>query len=188
ECPSALYCLPSRRMFSAAFASRSSTSPQRGQTWVRTLVRLLHPLRAGRPIGEHTRTVLAGERRRHGYSLLKSVCCFENKDAQERTPPRIGDTLGEVVVPDHVGRLQIFVVDGVVLVHERQCGLMMEVGALALHLQVCLRKQPYRFLAPIAALLASGDPPLAAPQIRLGTAGAARVVDHRATCHSNRSP
>jgi hypothetical protein len=65
------------------------------------------------------RADLAGGGRRHGYSSLPSVCCFESEDAQELTPPGIADALGEVMTPDHVGRLHIFVVDRVMLSNER---------------------------------------------------------------------
>jgi hypothetical protein len=60
------------------------------------------------------RTGLAGAGRRHGYGWLPSVCCFENKDAQERAPGSITDALGEVVIPDHVGRRQVFMIDDIV--------------------------------------------------------------------------
>src|SRR5262249_3514007 len=92
--------------------------------------RLLYPLRAEGPIGEHARTVLTHERRRHGYGSLKSVCCFEIKAAQERPPRHVADALGDGVVPEQVGRLQILVVDDVELTHERQRALVVEVLAL----------------------------------------------------------
>src|SRR5690349_12267112 len=98
--------------------------------------RLLDALRARGPIGEHTRAVLAGERRRHGYGLLPSVCSFENKDAQERCPCCIRDALGEVVVLEQVGRLQVFVIEGVVALDERHGFLVVEVVALAPRLLV----------------------------------------------------
>jgi hypothetical protein len=66
--------------------------------------------------------------------LLPSVCCFESKDGEERTPASIGDALGEVVIPEHVGRLQRFVIDGVVLLHQRERRLVVEVLPLALDL------------------------------------------------------
>ena len=40
--------------------------------------------------------------------------------------------LGEVVILDHVGRLQIFVIDRVVLAHQLQRRLVLEVLPLAL--------------------------------------------------------
>src|SRR5262249_1034199 len=73
------------------------------------------------------RTGLRGERRRHGYDRLPSLTRFERQDGQKCTPARIADALGEGMVPDHVGRLQLFVIDGVVLADQRQRGLAVEV-------------------------------------------------------------
>jgi hypothetical protein len=60
------------------------------------------------------RTGLAGVGRRHGYGLLPSVCCFESKDGQERRPAYVLDRLGKVMIPDHVGRLQVLMIDDIV--------------------------------------------------------------------------
>jgi hypothetical protein len=59
------------------------------------------------------RAPLASERRMDRLHSLPSACCFEREDAQERAPPRIADALGESVVLEHVGRLQVFVIDRV---------------------------------------------------------------------------
>jgi hypothetical protein len=57
------------------------------------------------------RTPLAGIDRRHGDNPLPSVHCFGAEDTQELRPSSITDTLGEMVVPDQVGRLHVFVID-----------------------------------------------------------------------------
>ena len=80
------------------------------------------------------RTGLAGVGRRHGYDSLPGACCLESEDAQERAPARIMDALGEMVVLEHVGRLQVLVIDHVVVAHQRERRLVVEVLSLALHL------------------------------------------------------
>jgi len=118
-------------MLRAALWSRSSTSPQRGQTCVRTLQRLLDALWTWGPVGQDARTVLARERRRHGYYSLPGACCLEREDGQERTPPRVADARGAGVVPDQVGRLHLLVRDHVILLHEGECRLVVEVLAVS---------------------------------------------------------
>jgi hypothetical protein len=110
--------------------------------------------------------------------LLPSVSCIANKDAQERRPARILDALGERVVPDHAGRLQVFEVNGVVLLYQLTSFLVMEVLPLAFDLLVCSGKKLDRLRAAIAPPRAPGDAPLAAAQIRLGPAIVAWAEDH----------
>jgi hypothetical protein len=43
------------------------------------------------------------------------------------------DALGEMVILDHVGRLQIFMIDRVIGAYQRQRRLMVEVLSLASH-------------------------------------------------------
>jgi hypothetical protein len=50
------------------------------------------------------------------------------------------DALGEMVVPDHVGRPQVLVIDRVVLSNELERCLVAEVGALSFHFQMRLGK------------------------------------------------
>src|SRR5215469_16623328 len=71
-------------------------------------------------VHEHTaaRTRLAGERRRHRYDCLSSLSRFERQDAQEGAPPSVRNGLRQVVIPQHVGRLQVFVIDRVVLLDQ----------------------------------------------------------------------
>src|SRR5215831_6992128 len=92
-------------------------------------VRALMPPDGETFLQQHTaaRTGLRGERRRHGYDRLPSLYRFERQDGQEPTPARIADALGEVVILDQVGRLQLFVIDRVALAHQRQGRLMVEV-------------------------------------------------------------
>ena len=101
------------------------------------------------------------------FPALRSL---ESEDGQERAPPRIGDALGEVVVLDHVGDPQVFVIDHVVRLHQREGFLVVEVAALAGDVLMRLGQQRDGLAPPVAALLASGDPPLAAAQIGFGLA------------------
>jgi hypothetical protein len=71
-----------------------------------------------------------------------------------KTTRQIADTLGEVVVHEHIGRLQLLVIDRVVGSDQRQGRLMVKVCSLAAHLLMRLGSQLHRFLAAIAPLLA----------------------------------
>ncbi|HUY76143.1 MAG TPA: hypothetical protein VMV29_05200 [Ktedonobacterales bacterium] len=77
-----------------------------------------------------------------------------------------------------VGDLQLFEVDYIVLTYQRQCRLVMKVGALPLDVLIRFGSLGDRFLPAIAALLAArdclidlGDEPLTFPEV-------ARVVYH----------
>jgi hypothetical protein len=62
----------------------------------------------GQASGDHDRTAsmpLAGERRIDRDDSPTGACRLVAQDAQERAPPRTGDALGEMVIPEHVGRL-----------------------------------------------------------------------------------
>src|SRR5215469_9771880 len=73
-------------------------------------------------------TSLARIGRRHGDYPLPGTCCLANEDGQERAPPGVCNGLGQMVVPEHIGRLQVFVVDRVVLAHEGAYHLVMNVA------------------------------------------------------------
>jgi hypothetical protein len=93
-------------------------------------------------VDQHTavrpRTGLAGARRRHGDDGLASCCRCARPDGQKRPPPGIADTRGEVLVLEQVGRLQVFMGDGVALTDQRQCRLVVEVQSSPTHLRVRL--------------------------------------------------
>jgi hypothetical protein len=57
---------------------------------------------------------------------------------RKEPPPRITIRLGQVVIPHHVGRLEVFVIDRIMLLNERQRGLVVEVLPLASHLLIRL--------------------------------------------------
>jgi hypothetical protein len=91
----------------------------------------------GEAVGDQhaaARAPLAGGGRRHGDYSLPGACCLESEVAQERRPPRITDTLGEMVVLEQSGRLQVFVVDRVVGTDQRQRCLVVKILPLSLHL------------------------------------------------------
>jgi hypothetical protein len=60
------------------------------------------------------RTPLAGAGRRHSDNPLPSAYCLESEDAQELAPASILDALGKVMILEHIGRLQVLVIDRVV--------------------------------------------------------------------------
>jgi hypothetical protein len=60
-----------------------------------------------------------------------------------------------MMILHHIGRLEIFVIDRVVLLNERQCRLVMKVPPLASHCLMRPGKQLGRFAPAIAPLLAS---------------------------------
>jgi hypothetical protein len=109
------------------------------------------------------RTGLAGECRRHRYDGLASCYRFARQDGQEATPARITDALSEMVVPHHVGRLYVFVIDRVVRSYQRQRCLMVEVYPLPAYPLMRSGEQPHCLLATTAALLAPSDAPLGSP-------------------------
>jgi hypothetical protein len=100
------------------------------------------------------RTGLAGVGRRYGYHSLPGTHCLESEEAQESTPARVTDALGEMMVPEQVGRPQVLVIDRVVLPDEYQCRLVVEVLPLPTHRLMRLRKQLHGLAAPVAPLLA----------------------------------
>ncbi len=116
------------------------------------------------------RTSLARERRRHGYDSPTGACCLVGEDAQERRPPSILDTLGEMVIPEHVGRLQVLVINHIIGTHQGERRLMMKVLPLAAHRLMRLGEQDNRFPATMAPYLAPRDPALRGLQCPLGFA------------------
>ena len=60
-----------------------------------------------------------------------------------------------MMILHHIGGLEILVIDGVVLLNERQCRLMMEVRPLAAHRLMRLCQEGDRFPTTVAALFAA---------------------------------
>jgi len=83
------------------------------------------------------------------------------------------------MVLDHVGRLQVFVIDGVVLPEELQCELVMEVSALPPYMLVFASEKLHGFLAALAALLATRYPTLGLGQGLFRLPILARILDAR---------
>jgi hypothetical protein len=107
------------------------------------------------------------------------ACRLESEDGEKRRPARIGDALGEVVVLDHVGRVQVFVIDRIVRPHQGERRLMVKILPLALQLLMRLGKQRYRLAPTMAALLSSGPPTLRCFQRALGFPAPAGIEDAR---------
>ena len=85
-----------------------------------------------------------------------------------------------MVILDHVGRLQVLMLDRVVLAHQRQSPLVVKVLALALHFEMRFGEHRHRFTPAIAPFLAATDTPLRHFQRPFGLPIPARVEDARA--------
>jgi hypothetical protein len=98
-------------------------------------------------------------------------------------PPSIVDALGALVVPEHVGRVQAFVRDGVVLTHKGQRRLVLKVRALVARCLTRLCQECDRLAPPIAALLAMPHPPLRTLQrpFRFAVSAVTTKLRHLAT-------
>ena len=92
-------------------------------------------------------TRLAGIGRIHRDHPTPSVHCFGFEDGAKLRPAGITDALGQVVVPYHIGDLQVFQIDRVVGPEQRQRRLVVEVLSLASHPLMRLGQQGHR-LAP----------------------------------------
>src|SRR5262249_50759901 len=103
---------------------------------------------------------------------------FEAQDGQKRAPPGIRDALGQVVVPYQVADLQRFVIDRVVLTHQGERGLMVEVLALPSHVLRRFGEPTDRLPATVAPRLPLRHPTLALGQVPLRLAVAAWIMDH----------
>jgi hypothetical protein len=80
------------------------------------------------------------------------------------------DALGEMVILEHVGRLQVFVINCVVLTNQLERCLVMEVLPLALHFLMRLGEQCHRLAPTCAAFLAARNTPLRGLQRAFGFA------------------
>jgi hypothetical protein len=102
------------------------------------------------------RTSLAGERGIHRNHSLPSIRSFESEDGHERTPPRILDGLSEMMVLDHVADPQVFMVDRVILAHERERRLVVEVLSLVVDALMRLRQEGNSLAPTVTPMLATG--------------------------------
>jgi uncharacterized protein (DUF427 family) len=59
--------------------------------------------------------------------LPTGTCCLEGKDAQESRPSSIADTLRKVMVLEQVGRLQVLMINGIVVADQSERDFMLEV-------------------------------------------------------------
>ena len=114
-------------MLRAALWSRCRLVPQSGHACQRTD----KPLCTSTPQPEQAWLVYAGGTATTVFPAAAACCRFARQDAQERTPARIADALGQVIVLDHVGRLQVFVIDRVVLPEQLQGEFVMEILPLS---------------------------------------------------------
>src|SRR5215470_18059655 len=73
------------------------------------------------------RTRLAGVGRGYRLHSLPGARSLESEDGEKGAPSRVRNGLGEMVVPYHVGDLQILVIDRVVLLDQSQRRLVMKI-------------------------------------------------------------
>ena len=78
------------------------------------------------------------------------ACCLEGEDAQKLRPSGVLNGLGQMMVLEHVGDLQIFMIDRVEMSHQLQRCFVLEVLPLMPHLVVRFGKQLH-CLAPAVA-------------------------------------
>src|SRR5262249_39710602 len=125
---------PSLSMFLAALWSRCRLVPQSGQECQRT----------DKPLATMT------PQRAHGWwwrpAAPRQLCArpmlpWRSGCSRSCSIQRRRSTLGEVVVLEPVGRLQVFVIDRIVLLNELERNLMVEVLSLPPHLQMSLGEQ-----------------------------------------------
>ena len=116
------------------------------------------------------RTLLAGERRIDRYHFTPGPYCLGVKDAQELRPARVLDALGEMVILDHIGRLQVLVIDHIILAHEGERRLVVKVPPLAAHRLMRFRQQLHGLATACAALLAAAHAPLRSLERAFGAA------------------
>ncbi len=123
--------------------------------------------------------VLAGVLGRNRLHSLASVCCFACEDGTKLTPACIRDAFGEVVVPHHIGDLQLFEIDHIVLTHEHERRLVVKITSLAFHVLGDFGSSGKRFPAPVAALLATRNRLIGALQAAFTRAKVTRIVHHQ---------
>ena len=100
-------------------------------------------------------TILAGVLSRDCHHPTPGACCLGFEDASKLPPRRIRYGLGEFVVPEHIGYLQVFEIDHIVVRHQLEGNFMVEVGALPLDLPVCFGPSDGGFPPPLAAFWAT---------------------------------
>src|SRR4029077_366855 len=98
----------------------------------------------------------AGEGGIDRYHALPSIRSCDSEDDEERAAPRITNALGEVVILHHVADPQVFVIDRVVVRHQRVSFLVVEVAALARDVPLRLGEDQDTLVQqrPVAILLA----------------------------------
>src|SRR5262249_58588861 len=114
-----------------------------------------------------------------GYKarVLAGGVCFVRRGGENRCRAGIADARGGVRVPSLRGDPQVFKVESVVVTHYVERHLLVKVLPLASDFLVLLRQQFSRFIAALAALLATGDEFLRLHQGFLGRAGVAWGLD-----------
>lgn len=123
-------------------------------------------------------TFLARESWVHSYHPMSSILSFGSEDVKKSTPTGVHNTLGEMMVFDHVADSQVFNHDPLILFSIGLGGLELVIAPLACDLEMSLGDVLSSFLATVATLLPPGQLTLFASQGMLRAAIEARVL-HR---------
>jgi hypothetical protein len=126
------------------------------------------------------RADLARVGRVHRYDPPTGACCLEGEDAQKLRPSGVLNGLGQMMVLEHVGDLQILMIDCIETPHQMQRGFLLEILPLTPHLEMRFGKQLHCFAPTVAPLLAASHAALSRFEATLRPAIAARVMNHRA--------
>ena len=113
-------------------------------------------------------TFLCGISGIHSDHLMTSSCSLFFKDIEERAPRGIENALGQMVVLDHVGDLEVFYRNMLVVLSIAFRSLEMVIAALALDLQMHLGDHAGGFSTAVTALLTAAQLALLAPEGLLG--------------------
>lgn len=121
-------------------------------------------------------TILRGKTGRDGHNRHARYLPIVAEPLKELTPCHVTNALGEVMIPDEVGDLQVLKSNHVARHDKRPCRLHGEVPTLPADLEIALGESLDRFLAVGAALLLAVLAPMEPLQFLFGFAQKAGVL------------
>ena len=98
---------------------------------------------------------LRGETRVHSDDLMSSTLSLDFKYVEERAPRGVHDALGQMVILDHIGNLQVLYGNVVIVCSVRLGRLVVKIPPLPGDLEMRLRRAPRSFTASMRPLFAS---------------------------------
>jgi hypothetical protein len=122
-------------------------------------------------------TCLCGETWIHSNDLMTSSCSLIFKNSEELTPRGIQDGFRQMMVLDHIGDLEVFYRNVLILFSVLLCYLEMVITALEINLQMCLCRALSSLTSAMTAFLTSAYRALLAPQRFLRGAIETRVLN-----------